>query len=167
MIDEDEAEHCKDCCCARSWRALGVMEYTGKSIPEYIDDLKAERDDKLEVERQSIIVLSDMVVDKEAEIEHWKLNCLSKDDELAQLRAERDAYHQDRDNWRASCKQVENERDAAYVRGLKRAVEIARNHFKGYDIEWWRTLTKNEIYAAGNRDIADSIQAEIEKAGKP
>jgi len=59
------------------------------------------------------------------------------------------------------------ERDAAYVRGLERAVEIARNHFKGYDIEWWRILTKNEIYAAGNRDIADAIQAEIDKAGKP
>lgn len=41
--------------------------------------------------------------------------------EIAALKVERDAYHQDRDNWRASCKQVENERDAAYVRGLERA----------------------------------------------
>jgi hypothetical protein len=58
----------------------------------------AARDVKLEVERQSIIVLSDMVVDKEAEIEHWKLNCLSKDDELAQLRAERDSIQAEIDN---------------------------------------------------------------------
>ena len=28
------AEHCKDCCCARSWRALGIDSYTGESIPE-------------------------------------------------------------------------------------------------------------------------------------
>lgn len=37
----DEALHCKDCCCARSWKALGITEYTGKSIPEHIDSLRA------------------------------------------------------------------------------------------------------------------------------
>jgi hypothetical protein len=37
-----ENEHCKDCCCARSWAALGISEYTGKSIPEHIASLRAE-----------------------------------------------------------------------------------------------------------------------------
>ena len=39
-----DKEHCKDCCCARSWKALGIAEYTGKSIPEHIEELKSERD---------------------------------------------------------------------------------------------------------------------------
>lgn len=34
--------HCKDCCCARSWKALGITEYTGKSIPEHIAQLTAQ-----------------------------------------------------------------------------------------------------------------------------
>ena len=34
-------EHCKDCCCAKAWEALGITEYTGKSIPEHILELKA------------------------------------------------------------------------------------------------------------------------------
>lgn len=47
--DEAQAElrrlksgHCKDCCCARSWEALEITGYTGKSIPEEIEALKAE-----------------------------------------------------------------------------------------------------------------------------
>lgn len=32
--------HCKDCCCAESWKALGIKEYTGKSIPEHIAELR-------------------------------------------------------------------------------------------------------------------------------
>jgi hypothetical protein len=35
-------EHCKDCCCARSWKALGITEYTGLSIPEHIERLRAQ-----------------------------------------------------------------------------------------------------------------------------
>ena len=35
-------EHCKDCCCARCWKALGITEYTSLSIPEHIDALRAE-----------------------------------------------------------------------------------------------------------------------------
>lgn len=31
--------HCKDCCCARSWQALGVTGHTGMSIPEHIEAL--------------------------------------------------------------------------------------------------------------------------------
>jgi hypothetical protein len=37
-----EANHCKYCCCAQSWNALGVTEYTGKSIIEHIEELRAE-----------------------------------------------------------------------------------------------------------------------------
>ena len=37
-----EAAHCSDCCCARSWKALGVDKYDGKSIPEHIEQLQAE-----------------------------------------------------------------------------------------------------------------------------
>lgn len=36
--------HCQDCCCARSWEALGIDTYTGKSIAEHIQELKAQRD---------------------------------------------------------------------------------------------------------------------------
>jgi hypothetical protein len=35
-------DHCKDCCCAQSWAALGISEYNGKSIVENIIDLKAQ-----------------------------------------------------------------------------------------------------------------------------
>ncbi len=36
------SNHCKDCCCAQAWKALGVSEYTGKSIVEHIEELKTE-----------------------------------------------------------------------------------------------------------------------------
>lgn len=36
--------HCNDCCCAKSWEALGVTEYTGRSIPEHISEIRAEID---------------------------------------------------------------------------------------------------------------------------
>ena len=42
QLKQLEAQHCKDCCCARSWNALSVTEYTGKSIPEHITELIAE-----------------------------------------------------------------------------------------------------------------------------
>jgi hypothetical protein len=35
-VSEEQVVHCKDCCCARSWKALGITEYTGLSIPEHI-----------------------------------------------------------------------------------------------------------------------------------
>jgi len=31
---------CEDCCCAQSWKALGVTEYDGRSIPEHISALR-------------------------------------------------------------------------------------------------------------------------------
>jgi len=49
MIDEisrlqggEGGGHCEDCCCARSWTALGINEYTGKSIPEHITALRSQ-----------------------------------------------------------------------------------------------------------------------------
>lgn len=43
-----ENEHCKDCCCAKSWKALGITQYTGKSIPEHIDALRTQLADAVE-----------------------------------------------------------------------------------------------------------------------
>lgn len=34
-------EHCRDCCCARSWKALRVTQFTGLSIPEHIEALRS------------------------------------------------------------------------------------------------------------------------------
>lgn len=33
-------DHCKDCCCARSWKALGITGYTGKDISEHIERIR-------------------------------------------------------------------------------------------------------------------------------
>jgi hypothetical protein len=69
-----ETEHCKDCCCARCWKALGITEYTGKSIPEHIDALRAE-------------------------VEHWRkganehVSRMLYDAHTAELRAEVAALH--------------------------------------------------------------------------
>lgn len=52
-------EHCKDCCCARSWKALGITEFTGKSIPEHIEELQAENA-RLKIEKYMLIVPSYM-----------------------------------------------------------------------------------------------------------
>lgn len=45
-LERLQYRHCTDCCCARSWRALGLEDapYTGKSIPEHISELRAEND---------------------------------------------------------------------------------------------------------------------------
>ena len=40
MTPEDN--HCKDCCCALSWAALGITEYTGRSIPEEISRIQEQ-----------------------------------------------------------------------------------------------------------------------------
>ena len=39
-----DENHCEDCCCAKSWKALGITEYTGKSIPEHITELRSENE---------------------------------------------------------------------------------------------------------------------------
>lgn len=45
-----EKNHCDDCCCAQSWKALSITEYTGKSIPEHI----AELIHKLQVAKEAL-----------------------------------------------------------------------------------------------------------------
>ncbi|MFH1328565.1 MAG: hypothetical protein ABIH76_06985, partial [Candidatus Bathyarchaeota archaeon] len=41
-VERLKTGHCRDCCCAQSWAALGITEMTGLSIPEEIEKLKAE-----------------------------------------------------------------------------------------------------------------------------
>lgn len=41
-------EHCKDCCCARSWKALGNPTYNGMAIDERITALRESHDRLLE-----------------------------------------------------------------------------------------------------------------------
>lgn len=48
-VVREQSEHCKDCCCARSWEALGITKYTGKSIPEHIEELRQRGGDVLAV----------------------------------------------------------------------------------------------------------------------
>jgi hypothetical protein len=45
---DQEVSHCRDCCCARSWKALGITEYTGMSIPEHIELLRKQLDAELQ-----------------------------------------------------------------------------------------------------------------------
>lgn len=44
---EETVDHCKDCCCARAWKALGITEYTGLSIPEHIELLRTQLEAEL------------------------------------------------------------------------------------------------------------------------
>ena len=39
--EQGREAHCMDCCCAQSWNALGITEYTGKNIPEHISGIKS------------------------------------------------------------------------------------------------------------------------------
>lgn len=69
--DEAKKGHCKDCCCAQSWKALGITQYTGKSIPEHITDLR----NKLIFECDSSDQLSQLrTAYREAleALKHWK-----------------------------------------------------------------------------------------------
>lgn len=50
--------HCRDCCCARSWEALGIDSYTGKAIPEHITELRAQRDVLMEAGKDLAIWLT-------------------------------------------------------------------------------------------------------------
>lgn len=56
--------HCKDCCCAQSWKALGVCEYTGKSIPEHIEQLREDLRQCAEALRHAQTILIDEQIDK-------------------------------------------------------------------------------------------------------
>lgn len=50
-----EVDHCKDCCCAQSWKALGITSYTGKSIPEHIRELAEQRKELLEALKEWVL----------------------------------------------------------------------------------------------------------------
>jgi len=52
--------HCKDCCCAKSWEALGITEFTGKSIPEHIQDLRKRHDLLWDMDRK---IIADMTAE--------------------------------------------------------------------------------------------------------
>ncbi len=56
-------EHCKDCCCARSWKALGIARYTGKSIPEHISELRSEIDRLKEIPQTYITRIAELEQD--------------------------------------------------------------------------------------------------------
>jgi hypothetical protein len=53
-IERPRSVHCKDCCCARSWEALGITEYTGRSIPEEIERLQGVLDAALKRCRKTL-----------------------------------------------------------------------------------------------------------------
>ena len=56
-----DERHCEDCCCARSWKALGITEYTGKSIPEHITELQSENE-RLREEKKELGIMHDKYV---------------------------------------------------------------------------------------------------------
>jgi transcriptional regulator with XRE-family HTH domain len=53
--------HCADCCCAHSWEALGITEYTGKSIPGHITALRSRLADVVK-ERDALRQFAEAVV---------------------------------------------------------------------------------------------------------
>jgi len=75
-------EHCKDCCCARAWKALEITEYTGRSIAEEILILKlhfAEKDKRIaELEKSALLgnATNQQLLDElSTRIKmHWDLN---------------------------------------------------------------------------------------------
>lgn len=81
----DLVNHCVDCCCARSWAALGVTEYDGKSIPEHITRLR-ERVAALEAENAKLKEWR--VLDNNAAVE-----CLTEE------RMKRERAEAERDHW--------------------------------------------------------------------
>ena len=78
------AGHCRDCCCARSWEALGITEYDGRSIPEHIAALR-QRIAALRAERDA---LRHVVAAADAMHEAWYDG---KDGEVARLMRDYDA----------------------------------------------------------------------------
>ena len=52
LLDHALNNHCIDCCCQRSWEALGLKEYSGKSIPEEIEKIMLENE-RLRIELEA------------------------------------------------------------------------------------------------------------------
>jgi hypothetical protein len=48
-------DHCKDCCCAQVWRALGITTYTGKSLVEHVEELKAQARPAKKAKRKAVL----------------------------------------------------------------------------------------------------------------
>ena len=63
-------EHCKDCCCARSWTALDVHAYTGKSIPEHIEALRATNERLIHDIERSQTAAADLATEN-ARLREW------------------------------------------------------------------------------------------------
>lgn len=53
LLDHALFNHCIDCCCTKSWKALGIDQYTGKSIVEEIEKIVLENE-RLRLELASI-----------------------------------------------------------------------------------------------------------------
>lgn len=66
--------HCLDCCCARSWKALGVDSYTGKSIVEHIEELRSAN--------AALMARVDALLDAAAILQN---QLLDKSDELSEI----------------------------------------------------------------------------------
>jgi len=89
---DNNNNHCRDCCCAKSWEALGVHEYSGKSIPEHIAELKKDRDRLLK--QYSIFEEVSPPDIPRSTFVQWCFEAWSNEDSLKQdrdrLKAERD-----------------------------------------------------------------------------
>ena len=97
-----EAAHCYDCCCARSWKALGVDKYDGKSIPEHIEQLQdkikqlkakldASQSSHKALETLYLQVRDEELVDAKAEAEKYRdtlysAKMMDKDKEIQRLK---------------------------------------------------------------------------------
>ena len=83
-----ETKHCDDCCCAQSWKALGIDKYTGKSIPEHIEQLR-EKIFRLAVERDDLKVELDETAQACANLAY---ECVDKDKALRAIKSALDAF---------------------------------------------------------------------------
>ncbi len=163
-----EAHHCKWCCCARSWAALGVLDSKGMSIPEHIDELRAklaeaERENQRwkEIQNDEVIENCEIaeaigIIDdikngrsyRDAEIDLFKRlreEISQKQDLLAAYVGLVDKLKAERDALQAEAIRLVDDSETAFVRGLERGKEIVET------LEW-------------HGDIEVAIQAEIDKA---
>lgn len=110
--------HCKDCCCARSWEALGNPPYSGVSIPEHIAQLRQQLAER-EAEIEGLKALDNSLApcghssrlchteDGGKHIQCYACQLAAKDAEITQLKlladgltAKLEAAEQERDQWK-------------------------------------------------------------------
>jgi hypothetical protein len=53
LVPSETEVHCRDCCCARSWEALGITTYTSLSIPEHIRLLREQLDAEIKLRQEN------------------------------------------------------------------------------------------------------------------